>query len=114
MFKQKVKLPFALQVDSERVSPGTYVITVDWSHGQRNLQIATEKGDVKARLHGEPVSTPPEQRTVKEEKRLQIQRMPAQSADEKSWIIFHLDYKVGGQCCNRLTFRAEEAPAREN
>lgn len=111
MFKGKVKLPFALEVDSRRIEPGTYVITVDWREGQRVLVIATERGEVKARLNGDPVPTPPEQRDVKQQKRLQIQRQPAEGEGGKGLVIFHLDYKVGGQCCNRLTFRAEEAPS---
>lgn len=48
---------------------------------------------------------------IKQQEQLQIQRMPAEDGGGTGPVIYLCDYKVGGQCCDRLTFRAEEAPA---
>jgi len=114
-FKQKVKIPFALQYKSEVVKPDEYLITIKTIEGgDKLLTLTSAKGEEVLRTRGEYGKVPPQDRNPKwqvDQGKLSITRVSDEKTPEKKWIVFNLDMKVIGGDFVRLMFKVPEAPA---
>lgn len=64
LFKQKVKIPFALQSGAKVVKPGEYLVTVKLEAGHRLLTLASSNRQV-LRTFGEYATVPKKERDLK-------------------------------------------------
>ena len=112
VFKQKVKLPFALQTGSNVLEPGEYVIRIMLDGNDWILTLATSKKSNTEVLKttGRYATVPKQEQNFQKKYRLQILRMSSAGESGKSnWIIFNLDMKNPGGFFQRLVFRVREA-----
>ncbi len=112
VFKQKVKLPFALQAGSNVLEPGEYVIRIMLDGNDWILTLAPSKKSNTEVLKttGKYADVPKQEQNFRKQYRLQILRMSSTGKSGKSnWIIFNLDMKNPGDNFQRLVFRVREA-----
>ncbi len=115
VFKQKVKLPFALQTGSGALEPGEYLIRIMFDGNNWILSLAPRKKSNTEvfKITGAYADVPKQEQNFRKEYRLQILRMSSTGKSGKSnWIIFNLDWKNPGaqlRIYQRLVFRVREA-----
>ena len=115
VFKQKVKLPFALQTGSSVLEPGEYLIRVMFDGNNWILSLApSKKSNTEVfKITGAYADLPKQEQNFQKEYRLQILRMSSTGKSGKSnWIIFNLDWNNPASKLRpyqRWVFRVREA-----
>ncbi len=115
-FKQRMRIPYAMQSGSKVIEAGTYLVTIKAERGQRILTLQSARGHLVLRKPGREEKIPPKEKpNPKSETQLNIfQELDAKSG--KRWITFHLTIRhpVFRQKVFRLAFRVPAAVETAN
>jgi len=108
LFREKIKIPYALQSGSKIVKPGEYLVTISMERGTNTLTLDSAKKRV-LRTKGEYQALPESERSKVKGRRLRVFPLPNRKSPGERWIVFMFDIRGPIGDFYRIIFRCREA-----
>lgn len=105
VFKETVKIPFAMKSHDRVIEPGKYVVRITTESNRWKLTLASAKQSTKeiVIIFGNYGEVPKEEQNFKKDYRLQILRETA--GDGAKTVVFRFDMRNPGGRYHRVLFR---------
>ncbi len=115
LFDQIVKIPYALEVQSQIIDSGKYKLIMESVAAKPTMILQTTDGRIVTQVKGERIENIPEDELdLKKQTRLKIYRLPDYQ-EGGHWVYFVFDYHGSlGSRVLRWQFKVRQAPEEED